>query len=90
MVSTSNNNDYSTSYFYNGYRGQSLGNTLPPQMIPKSKKGTKFVEETLDVLESIGIKQFKQNLKFRDFYRMIEGKLVYSDYLDIPPQLREV
>ncbi len=91
MVSSpSNNNDSTTSYFYNGYRGQGLGNSLPPQMIPQKKKNKKFIEETLDILESIGIRQFKENIKFKDFYKMVRGELVYSDYLDIPPQLREV
>ena len=72
------------------YYMDKVSSTLPPQMIPQKKKNKKFIEETLDILESIGIKQFKENLKFKDFYKMVEGKLVYSDYLDIPAQLREV
>jgi hypothetical protein len=34
----------------------------------------------MDALESIGISQLADNVKFRDLYKMLEGRLAYSDY----------
>lgn len=34
----------------------------------------------MDSLESIGVQQMAENYHFRDFYKMVLGQLVYSDY----------
>ena len=38
------------------------------------------MKRNMDSLESIGISQLSENYKFRDFYKMVNGQLVYSDY----------
>lgn len=75
---------------------QGLSNTsngsekLLPQAIPTSKKTRKWEEGNMDRLESIGLAQFQENLVFRDFYKMVEGRLVYSDYETNPEILRDI
>lgn len=34
----------------------------------------------MDSLESIGISQLAENVHLRDYYKMLEGRLIYSDY----------
>lgn len=67
--------------FFNGV-GLSGENSsaLPPQAIPDSKKGQKWVEANLDRLEQIGIRQLHKNIEFVDYYKMIRGEMVLSDY----------
>lgn len=72
--------------FYGGV-GNSLGNVPIPQALPKKYKNEAWKKDTLDVFESIGVKQFFENLKFTDYYKMVEGTLVYSDILDEEPDL---
>lgn len=68
------------------------GNTesLLPQAIPSRKKTRKWEEGNMDRLESIGLSQMQENLAFRDFYKMVEGRLVYSDYESNPELLRDI
>lgn len=68
------------------------GNTegLLPQAIPNSKKTKKWKEGNLDRLESIGLSQLQDNLVYRDFYKMVEGRLVYSDYETNPEILKDI
>lgn len=66
--------------FYNGVGNGIMSGALPNQVLPDSKKNDKFKETTMDSLESIGLQQRAENADFRDFYKMVEGKLVYSDY----------
>lgn len=64
---------------------------LPAQAIPLSKKQSKdFKVSVMDALERIGIAQLKENLKFKDLYRMIEGKLSYSELSEVIPHLSEL
>jgi len=67
--------------FFNGV-GLSGENSsaLPPQAIPDSKKTPKWVNSTLDRLEEIAIRQLERNIEFQDYYRMINGELILSDY----------
>jgi hypothetical protein len=67
--------------FFNGV-GLSGENSssLPPQAIPDSKKTPKWVESNLDRMEQIGIKQLHKNIEFADYYKMIRGEMVLSDY----------
>lgn len=56
-------------------------NSLPTQTVSDDvKKTDKFKHSCLDALESIGISQLAENVHFRDFYKMEQGRLVHSDY----------
>lgn len=81
----------SNHIWYNeAFSGNSVAE-LPAQAIPLSKKQDKdFKVATMDALERIGITQLKENLKFKDLYRMIEGKLSYSELSEVIPQLSEL
>ena len=74
--------------FFNGLVG-STGNDgiITPQAMSKSKKTKAWERETLDRFESIGMKQFYENLKYKDYYKMVEGDLVYTDLLDEDPEI---
>jgi hypothetical protein len=68
--------------FYNGV-GTSVSSThsLPTQTVPDSQKEKlSWKKKNMDALESIGISQLGENVKFRDLYKMLEGRLAYSDY----------
>ena len=68
--------------FYNGV-GTSVSSThsIPTQTIPDSQKEKLgWKKKNMDALESIGILQLAENVKFRDLYKMLEGRLAYSDY----------
>jgi hypothetical protein len=82
-----------TSVLYSFYKG--IGNAeessaLPPQAIPKSKKTKGFIKATLDQLEDIGTRQVSHNLKFRDYYKMTEGRLIYTDSQEAPDVVRDI
>lgn len=67
---------------YGYYSGMATGNgspLIPPQFIPKKYKTKKWEREVLDSLELEGLRQYVDNLKFLDYYRMISGKMVYKD-----------
>lgn len=66
--------------FYNGLGRPNKSGVLPNQFLPDSQKKDKFKKKTMDALETIGLSQLADNIVFRDFYKMTEGRLVYSDY----------
>ena len=66
--------------FYNGLGINNKSGVLPNQFLPDSQKKDSFKKKTMDALESIGLAQLSENADFIDFYRMTEGRLVYSDY----------
>ena len=72
--------------FYGGV-GNAGGQIPIPQALSKKYKTETWKKDTLDVFESIGVKQFHENLKYTDYYKMVEGTLVYSDLLDEEPDL---
>lgn len=72
--------------FYGGV-GNAMGAIPIPQALPKKYKNERWEKDTLDVFESIGLKQFHENLKYSDYYKMVEGTLVYTDILDEEPDL---
>lgn len=78
-------------YWYGGgFNNGSATSSLPVQAIPTIKKNSAWVKATLDALEDIGLKQLRENSVFKDFYRMVEGKMAFSEITDVIPQLREV
>lgn len=79
-----------TSYWFEGGSPYGTNSVLPTQAIPAKKKNEKWKKATMDALERIGVKQLKENLKFKDFYRMIEGKMAFSELSETFPQFREI
>lgn len=70
--------------------GQGPGLSIPPQAIPLSKKTEKWKKANLDAFEAIGNKQLNDNLKFADIFRMISGKMSYTELSEVMPQYREL
>lgn len=77
-------------YWYGSALQGSSDNYIPPQAIPLSKKNDKWKERCLDAFESIGLKQFRENLKYTDIFRMINGKMSFTEMSEAMPQYREV
>jgi hypothetical protein len=77
-------------YWYGSALQGSRDNFIPPQAIPLSKKNDKWRERCLDAFESIGLRQFKKNLKYTDIFRMINGKMSFSEMSEAMPQYREL
>ena len=63
--------------------------SLPPQKILSNRKDKKWKQATLDRLELIAEAQYKKNLHLLDYYDMINGDLVYSDY-GLPDLTKEI
>lgn len=63
---------------------------LPRQAIPFDKKDEKWQKKCLDALETEGLKQFRDNLKFNDYYRMSSGKISFMELAEVMPQYREL
>lgn len=77
-------------YFYGKNATDNFSHSLPPQCLPESQKTTRWKELTMDCLERIGLCQLHDNAKYSDFYKMIKGELVFSDFTDLPAQLSEL
>lgn len=56
--------------------------SLPPQMIPMSKKNNDWKEDTLNALENIGTFQYLNNLSLIENYEMVKGKFIFKHYLE--------
>lgn len=63
---------------------------LPVQAIPTKRKTKEWFKATMDALEVIGLKQLDENKQYKDFYRMMDGKLSFMELKDIIPYLREI
>lgn len=77
---------------YSEFKGIGSGygrNTLPIQALPSSKKTEKWKKACADALERQGIVQIEQNLRFRDYRAMTEGRFTYAgtgfgEFQDLP------
>lgn len=67
--------------FLNGLGTNNLNQSLPSQHLEERKKNKKWKKEVLDRLEQIGIRQLHRNMEFNDFYKMVRGEMIYSDYM---------
>jgi len=64
---------------------------LPPLTVSKSvKESERWQKAVLDSFEHIGITQFQENLKFWDYYRMVEGKMSYQELSEVIPHLENL
>ena len=63
---------------------------LPVQAIPTRDKTEEWFKATMDALENIGLVQLGENQKYKDFYRMKDGKLSFMELKDMIPYLRDV
>lgn len=63
---------------------------LPVQAIPTKRKTREWFKATMDALENIGLRQLDENQKFKDFYRMMEGKLSIMELKDVIPYLKDL
>jgi hypothetical protein len=78
------------SYFWHKNLTGSHQQGLPPQALPLSKKGKKWKEANMDFFEIEAIQQFIENTKYNDYYRMVEGKLSFTELSEVAPQLRDL
>lgn len=72
--------------YYDGLGTDVYSSSLPIQTLPDSMKGPKWRRKVMDRMESIAISQIARNAEFRDYYKMVEGRLVYSDF-EAPPEI---
>lgn len=64
---------------------------LPPLTVRKNvKEGERWQKAVLDSFEHIGLTQFQENLRFVDYYRMVEGKMSYQELSDAIPHLENL
>lgn len=75
--------------YYSGLGTSGFSSTLPLQTIPAYKKKDAWEKNTMDALEQIGIRQMYKNLEFRDYFKMVEGRLVKIDFLTNPENMPE-
>lgn len=59
--------------------GSAFLSVLPMQAIPEKKKTKAWEQATLDSLEQEAMYQYSQNIKYKDYYDMLSGKMVYTD-----------
>ena len=61
---------------------------LPPTTVSKKVKNSEeYQHAMLDSLEHIAKKQFTENLKFNDFYRMMDNEMTYQELREVIPHL---
>ena len=73
-------------HHYDGVGRDIYSSSLTIQTIPDSAKTDNWKKLTMDRLENIAISQISRNLEFRDYYKMVEGRLVYLD-IESPPEI---
>jgi len=65
--------------------------TLPPLHVKKSvKKSKQWIMSVMDSFEHIGLQQFRENMKFWDYYRMVDGKMSYQELKEVIPHLDDL
>jgi hypothetical protein len=87
MSDFNSRNDYTK---YVGGNTSSNQDSLPMQMLPRSKKNDKWQKHTMDTLENIGLKQIRENRVFADYRKMQQGRLVYSDFDETQTDLKGI
>lgn len=84
--------DFKSRSDYTKFGTNSSGSyeTLPIQTLPRSKKNEKWQKYTMDTLESIGLKQIRDNRVFGDYRKMQQGRLVYADFDETQTDLQGI
>lgn len=80
----------STYSYYKGVGNSQQSAGLPLQTIPRNRKTKQWKEDCMDRLEEIGASQIRENIEFRDYYRMVEGSVVHADYQPVPEITRDI
>lgn len=75
---------------YDGVGAETYTSSLPNQARPDNKKGENFKKIVMDRLEAIGINQLSKNIEFREYYKMVEGRLVYADHGAPPGIMKDI
>jgi hypothetical protein len=61
---------------------------LPPLTVKKSVKNSDaWKQAVMDSFEHIARLQFEENMKFWDYYRMVDGKMSYMELKEVVPHL---
>jgi len=64
---------------------------LPPLHVKKKvRESDKWKRAVLDSFEHIALEQFQENLRFYDYYRMVDGKISYQELSDAIPHLENM
>ena len=87
MSDFTSQNDYAK---YVGGNSSNNQDSLPMQMLPRSKKNEKWGKHTMDTLENIGLKQIRENRVFADYRKMQQGRLVHSDFDETQTDLKGI
>ena len=76
---------YATNSWINNINKSDI---LPPLTAPKKiKESEAWKKAVLDSFEHIGLVQLRENLKFYDYYRMVEGKMSYQSLAEVFPHM---
>lgn len=75
---------------YVGSTPSTSNDSLPMQMLSRSKKNPAWQKYVMDTLETIGLKQIRENRVFADYRKMQQGRLVYSDFDETQTDLRGI
>jgi hypothetical protein len=68
-----------------------IDNPLPILTVRKKVYESEDWKKALsDGLEAIGLQQFRENLPFANYYRMIDGKMSYQELRDAAPHLKDL
>jgi hypothetical protein len=87
MSDFNSNKDFSK---YVGGTPSSKSDSLPMQMLARSKKNPAWQRYVMDTLETIGLRQVRENRVFADYRKMQQGRLVYSDFDETQTDLRGI
>lgn len=85
--------DFNAQRDYTKYVGGNApgnGDSLPMQMLPRSKKTPKWKKNVMDTLERIGLKQIRENVVFADYRKMQQGRLIYADLDETQSDLKGI
>jgi hypothetical protein len=78
-----------THSFFSGIGANNYSTSLPVQTLLESQKDLKWKKAVLDRLEQIGESQLVRNIEFNDYYKIISGDLIYTDY-GLPDLTKEI
>ncbi len=76
-----------TDWINNVYRTE----TLPPMHVDKKTKDSdKWQQAVMDSFEALATRQFKENMEFYDYYRMVDNDISYQELSEVIPQLSDL